>query len=45
MFDVIIGSLEILFAGDYTGIMASAGFEEDSALVNVLFTVREWFTA
>lgn len=41
MFDFIQAIFDILVNGDYTGVLAGYGFEEDSALVDALFTMRE----
>lgn len=41
MFDFIQAIFDILINGDYTGVLAGYGFQEDSALVDALFNIRE----
>lgn len=43
MFDFFQAIFDILVNGDYTGVLASYGFPEDSALVDALFDLREMF--
>lgn len=43
MFDFIQAIFDILVNGDYNGVLAGYGIQEDSVLVDALFNVREMF--
>ena len=43
VFDIATSVYNILFIGDYDGVLANFGYHEDSELVDTLFNIREMF--